>query len=48
MVRWIADAFAQAGARLCLTDREPSGLSERLAEAGAADGSFVHAADVTQ
>ncbi len=44
---WIADAFARAGARLCLTDREPRGLADRLASAGAADGSFVHAADIT-
>lgn len=44
---WIADAFARAGARLCLTDRDPGGLEARLAAAGAADGSFVHAADIT-
>ena len=43
---WIADAFARAGAKLCLTDRG-AGLEERLAAAGAADGSFTHAADIT-
>lgn len=43
---WIADAFARAGAKLCLTDRDLGGLENRLAEAGGADGSFVHAADV--
>ena len=43
---WIADAFARAGARLCLTDRGP-GLEERLAASAAAEGSFVHAADIT-
>ena len=44
---WIADAFARAGATLCLTDRVPTGLEDRLAAAGAAEGSFVHTADVT-
>src|SRR3954471_13651291 len=44
---WIADAFARAGARLCLTDRDAAGLAQRLREAGAAEGSFVHAADLT-
>ena len=43
---WIADAFAREGAKLCLTDRG-AGLEERLSAAGAADGSFVHAADIT-
>ncbi len=43
---WIADAFAREGARLCLTDRG-TGLEGRLAAAGAAEGSFVHAADIT-
>ena len=44
---WIADAFARAGAKLCLTDRDASALERRLAASGAAEGSFVHAADIT-
>ena len=44
---WIADAFARAGARLCLTDREPEALDWRLASAGGATGSFAFAADIT-
>lgn len=44
---WIADAFARAGAKLCLTDRDAAGLEQRLAATGAAEGSFVHAADIT-
>lgn len=44
---WIADAFARAGARLCLTDRDEAGLSARLQASGAAPGSFTHAADVS-
>ena len=43
---WIADAFARAGAVLCLTDRDAAGLPGRLADADAAAGSFVHAADI--
>lgn len=45
---WIADAFARAGAKLCLTDRDGGALERRLAEAGGAAGSFAHAADVTR
>ena len=44
---WIADAFARAGARLCLTDRNPAALQQRLAASGAAEGSFTHPADLT-
>lgn len=44
---WIADAFARAGAKLCLTDRDVAALEQRLAASGAAEGSFVHAADIT-
>lgn len=44
---WIADAFARAGAALCLTDRDAARLPGRLADANAAAGSFVHAADMT-
>lgn len=43
---WIADAFARAGAALCLTDRDATRLPERLTQAGGAPGSFVHAADI--
>lgn len=45
---WIADAFARAGAKLCLTDRDGSALERRLAQAGGAEGSFAFAADVTR
>ena len=45
---WIADAFARAGARLCLTDRDSGRLEQRLTEAGTAAGSFTFAADVTR
>lgn len=44
---WIANAFARAGARLCLTDRDGGMLKRRLAEARGAAGSFCHAADLT-
>ena len=44
---WIADAFARAGARLCLTDRDSAALDRRLAEAGAAEGSLILAGDLT-
>ena len=44
---WIADAFARAGAKLCLTDRDAPGLEQRLRDAGGPGGSFVHAADLT-
>lgn len=44
---WIADAFARAGARLCLVDRDPAALQQRLVAAGGADGSFVAAVDLT-
>ena len=44
---WIADAFARAGARLCLTDRDAARLDARLAASGAAEGSFAHAANLT-
>lgn len=45
--RWIADAFARAGARLCITDVDPAALDGRLAACGGAEGSFAHAADLT-
>lgn len=45
---WIAQAFARAGAVLCLTDRDPAALERALAQAGGATGSFIHAADVTR
>ena len=44
---WIADAFAREGARLCLTDRDGAALERRLRQSGASEGSFAHAADVT-
>ena len=44
---WIADAFARAGARLCLTDRVGEALDARLREAGGAEGSFSHPAELT-
>ena len=44
---WIADAFARAGAKLCLTDRSEDALEHRLAAAGGAKGSFAHAAELT-
>jgi 3-oxoacyl-[acyl-carrier protein] reductase len=44
---WIADAFARAGAKLCLTDRDAAALERRLADADGAADSFVHAADIT-
>ncbi len=44
---WIADAFARAGAKLCLVDRDPAALAARLAEAQGAAGSFTVAADLT-
>jgi 3-oxoacyl-[acyl-carrier protein] reductase len=44
---WIADAFALAGARLCLTDRDGAALDARLAAAGGAEGSFAVPADLT-
>lgn len=44
---WIAAAFAEAGARLCLTDRDPVALEAALARLPAAPGSFTVAADLT-
>lgn len=43
---WIADAFAREGARLCLTDRDGPALERRLADSGAAEGSFSEVADL--
>lgn len=45
---WIADAFARAGAKLCLADRDPAALERRLADANPAPGSFTLAGDVTR
>ncbi len=39
--------FAEAGAQLCLTDRDRAGLDDLLADIHPPDGSFVHAADLT-
>ena len=44
---WMADAFTRAGAKLCLTDHDAAGLDRRLRQTGATEGSFVHAADLT-
>lgn len=44
---WIAAAFARAGARLCLTDRDPVALQAVLAGLPAAARSFTVAADLT-
>ena len=46
--RWIADAFSQVGARLCLSDRDEGGLrqlAERLGIAG--DRGLVHRTELT-
>ena len=45
---WIADAFARAGAKLCLADRDPAALDARLAAAAGADGSFTVPGDITR
>jgi 3-oxoacyl-[acyl-carrier protein] reductase len=45
--RWIAEAFAKAGARLCLTDRDAKAAEAFLATVNAAPGSLVMAADLT-
>ena len=44
--RWIAQAFARAGARLCLTDRDGAALDRLLAECAPAAGSFAHPCDL--
>ena len=44
---WMAAAFAEAGARLCLTDRDPAALDAALAKLPAAAGSFTFAANLT-
>jgi 3-oxoacyl-[acyl-carrier protein] reductase len=46
--RWIAEAFARAGARLCLTDRDGTALDRLAAAIGGARGSFALAADLTR
>jgi 3-oxoacyl-[acyl-carrier protein] reductase len=43
---WIAEAFRDDGAQLCLTDRDEAKLSARYEKLGAAEGSFFHAADL--
>jgi NAD(P)-dependent dehydrogenase (short-subunit alcohol dehydrogenase family) len=46
--RWIADAFARIGARLCLSASRESPLSRLGAELGvAAHGGIVHATELT-
>jgi len=46
--RWIAEAFAAEGARLCLTDRDGGALAACLGEMAAAEGSFAVTADLTR
>jgi 3-oxoacyl-[acyl-carrier protein] reductase len=46
--RWIAEAFARDGARLCLTDRDPGALATCLAEIAPGSGGFTVAADLTR
>lgn len=46
--RWIAEAFAREGARLCLTDRDADALEACLAEIAPASGSFAVAGDLTK
>ena len=46
--RWIAAAFARAGAKLCLTDRDQPTVEALLQTLGAAEGSLAIAADLTQ
>ncbi len=43
---WIAEAFRDNGARLCLTDRDGAKLSAVYEKLGAAEGSFFHATDL--
>ncbi|RAI02035.1 oxidoreductase [Acuticoccus sediminis] len=43
----LAATFAREGARLCLTDTDPAALDATLAEIAPPEGSFAHAADLT-
>jgi 3-oxoacyl-[acyl-carrier protein] reductase len=46
--RWIADAFAKVGARLCLSDRRESPLPELADELGiAGNGGLMHSTELT-
>lgn len=45
--RMLAKAFAEAGARVCLTDRNEADLKALFAEIKPAAGSFICAADLT-
>jgi 3-oxoacyl-[acyl-carrier protein] reductase len=43
---WLAQAFGEAGARLCLTDTQEAGLVALKHEAWFTEGSFTHVADL--
>lgn len=46
--RYIAAAFARAGARLCLSDMRGAGLRDLVAELGLAEGTYLtHATELT-
>jgi 3-oxoacyl-[acyl-carrier protein] reductase len=47
--RWIADAFAKVGARLCLSDRDDSGLRKLADGLGiASNGGLTHHTELTE
>ena len=47
--RWIADAFAKVGARLCLSDHDESGLRKLAAELRiATNGGLTHRTELTE
>jgi 3-oxoacyl-[acyl-carrier protein] reductase len=46
--RWIADAFAQVGSRLCLSDRDEAGLGNLAEELGiSGSGGLTHRTELT-
>ncbi|GGH18418.1 short-chain dehydrogenase [Alsobacter metallidurans] len=45
--RWIAEVLVEAGCRLCLTDTDQGALEAQLSGLRAPEGSFGHAADLT-
>src|SRR5579859_6357539 len=45
---WIAEAFAKAGAHVCLTDRHDAPLELTMREIDASDHSYCVAADLTR
>jgi 3-oxoacyl-[acyl-carrier protein] reductase len=44
--RWMAQGFAKAGAQLCLTDQDPSGLQQFASELELGEGGFAQPADL--